>query len=144
MYQCFFVSCRPSEAAEPAADVIKQQQVQPTTYILDPAIKQALIDTNRDTGTLIGTFPITSASCHVCWVPHAVAAVFPAVLKLEESVLEFMADSSKSSLEFPPSTSNYEVRPQQHEHATLQCACAAANAAAALDQELKTEPMLCQ
>lgn len=36
----------------------------------------------------------------------------PAVLKLEETVLEFMADSSKSSLEFPPSTSNYEVCPQ--------------------------------
>jgi hypothetical protein len=32
-----------------------------------------------------------------------------AVLQLEETVLEFMADSSKTSLEFPGSTSNYEV-----------------------------------
>jgi hypothetical protein len=32
-----------------------------------------------------------------------------AALKLEEAVLEFLTDSSKPSLEFPPSTSNYEV-----------------------------------
>jgi hypothetical protein len=33
-----------------------------------------------------------------------------AVLKLEGCVLEFLSDSSKASLEFPGSTSNYEVR----------------------------------
>jgi hypothetical protein len=119
--------CRSTEAAEPAGDAIKQQQVQPTTYILDPAIKQALIDSNRDTGTLIILLITISASCYVCWALHGVAAVVPAVLKLEETVLEFMADSSKSSLEFPPSTSNYEVCPQHHENTqSMQCACTAA------------------
>jgi hypothetical protein len=50
----FLLLRRSSEAAQPAAEgVSKQQQVQPTptpTHILDPAIKQALIDSNRDTG----------------------------------------------------------------------------------------------
>lgn len=32
-----------------------------------------------------------------------------AVLKLEETVKQFLKDASQTTLEFPPSTSNYQV-----------------------------------
>jgi hypothetical protein len=32
-----------------------------------------------------------------------------AVLKLEETVKQFLLDASQTTLEFPPSTSNFEV-----------------------------------
>lgn len=43
-----------------------------------------------------------ASSAAVCLAP-------PAVIKVEEAVLEFIADSSRATLEFEPNNSNYEV-----------------------------------
>ncbi|WIA43966.1 hypothetical protein OEZ86_010355 [Tetradesmus obliquus] len=70
-----------------------QPQAEPAAAAapLDPALKAALLDSNRET-----------------------------VLKLEETVKQFLKDASQTTLEFPPSTSNYqrllEHKVSQHHH----------------------------
>lgn len=45
------------------------------------------------------------------------------MLKLEETVKQFLTDSSRNALEFPPSTSNYQVITWIAKHAVFLAAC---------------------
>lgn len=97
----------------------------PSPALLDPALKHALLELeNRATGAEILAKCIMLAQFRTIlmlflWVPPMLRSISQglaallllccAVLEVERQVTAFLADTSLASLDFAPSTSNYEV-----------------------------------